>query len=1323
MTFERSHMENVAKSWQASVVDFTKRNNLLFFKPRTSNLDLANAQPQEINNLLAGNPASLKQLVNPIQYEESQKVVMKLQAKQKYLLEELGVSPLFIAIGFCSWVEAEASGNSPEEQTTNAPVFLLQIEIENKRSNQDGWRLRPTADLKINGVLTHVAASSGIKFDEDSIFKNLPEVITLDDLLQNLDLLADTLGKLEGFKTSNHVYLSAFGYQDEAIYRDLTDIDALLESEIVRALAGDSGAIAELQKDLSLNLSAPDYVEPALENLILDADSSQIEAINSALAGRNLVVEGPPGTGKSQTIANMLAECMAQGKRVLFVAQKRAAITAVLSRLKSRGLDILVLDVHDASRGPQVAAQIADSYENMRSAQQVDLQNIHEELKQARDKLVGLRETVFTEVRGLGLTLYQLQDYYHAVEPEKRPQWRLEASVLESLTNQDFMIAIKSVRQAVESQGLRKNFDSRSNSWNVNTIRTADDVSLLSTTALNFVNKQLRALENLPLANNSTISVAEFYRNVITYLLTMWLSQNAPKLLGKSIDGSDIEIGLAIYGKLNYKAPILKKLQVRIKTAFAAPRDKSLRFQAFTYLRRLRDEGTGAAPSKSDERITNLDELIECADNFQQLLAGTQGVQLESTSTKEFARHILELAKDPSQYLIAKYWEAYDALARLNLLDALLELGKIDSEGSLTADEAEGIFKAAIAGTLIEKTLIDDERVRGLDSQTLENITRSFQKYDRAHLRQNAEKILRLAGENFRVAINEHVQEHQYLQNEAAKKRAHKPLRELIRRAPNLMLAANPVWAMSPIQVASLLPRTKLFDIIIFDEASQIRPEMAIPSIIRGKSAVIAGDSNQLPPTNFFSGAGLSQSEGEEDDSEQRIDGSVIDDTIRDSESILEAVERVVGAGKKRLLWHYRSRDERLIALSNLEIYGNSLTTFPASDTPDALNHVLVSKDSNRSVVTASQNSEVRKVIELIQQHSKMHPAESLGVITFGIKHLSKIEMALAQARRDDKQLDSWLDDKGDEGFFLKNLERVQGDERDAIIISTGYGRDESGKMSLRWGPLTSIEGRRRLNVAISRAKRRMTLVTNFTFADLAQVSIKPGTGVELFMFFLEYISNDGANYRNSSNVTPLNGFELDIKRQLEAQGLNLVPQFGVCNYRIDFAVRHPQHSDSFVLAIEADGASYHSGHIARERDRLRQMLLEERGWKFHRIWSSDWFRSPQEEVKKVLNAYQSALEGEASESESYLDEDIVAGTGHVPSRSLPHPGFGDGRPIDEYTSHEIDSVVRYIISDGLLRTDDEIIEEASKSIFGYAKTGVRIKKRVQESIHRVMKG
>jgi very-short-patch-repair endonuclease len=372
-------------------------------------------------------------------------------------------------------------------------------------------------------------------------------------------------------------------------------------------------------------------------------------------------------------------------------------------------------------------------------------------------------------------------------------------------------------------------------------------------------------------------------------------------------------------------------------------------------------------------------------------------------------------------------------------------------------------------------------------------------------------------------------------------------------------------------------------------------------------------------------------------------------------------------------------------------------------------------------VVAGINNNEVEKTIELVKDHYRTHPQESLGVITFGVNHLEKLEIALEAERLKDSGFDRWLDSNDKEPFFMKNLERVQGDERDAIIIFTGYGKATDGKISMQWGPLTQEVGRRRLNVAISRAKRRMTLVSTMSSAELSNANVKPGTGVDLYLKFLEYMENDGTGYRRSAMEVPLNPFELDIKRKMESAGLVVTTQFGVGNYRLDFVIHDPENPERYLLAVEADGASYHSGHTARERDRLRQMALEDRGWLFHRIWSTDWFRDPDGEIEKLLIAvrerrgsFQKLTDVIRDDQLELDDEDeFLERTGEVPVRYI-------ASSIDQYSRSHIEKVVRYILSDGKIYTNDQIVEEAARYWLGLSKLTQRARRTIESEIERI---
>jgi very-short-patch-repair endonuclease len=343
-------------------------------------------------------------------------------------------------------------------------------------------------------------------------------------------------------------------------------------------------------------------------------------------------------------------------------------------------------------------------------------------------------------------------------------------------------------------------------------------------------------------------------------------------------------------------------------------------------------------------------------------------------------------------------------------------------------------------------------------------------------------------------------------------------------------------------------------------------------------------------------------------------------------ESILNALGSVLGF--RMLLWHYRSRDERLIAYSNAHFYDRTLTTFPGTGGSSVLRYVPVAWQPGAD--TNSPAPEVDAVVDLIIEHARERPEESLGVITMGIRHRDRIEERLRQRLSQDPQLAAelagFLDEGRHERFFVKNLERVQGDERDAVIMSIGYGKNSRGDLPYRFGPLLTEGGERRLNVAVTRAKNRITLVSSFSAHDM-DPNRSNAEGVKLLRQYLQYVESDGTNLGDRVPDKPaLNPFEIDVRDTLLRHGLKLTPQYGTSGYWIDFAVQHPLQPGRFVLAIDCDGATYHSSRSARDRDRLRQEQLERQGWRFHRIWSTEWFHDKQACADKAVAAYHEAV-------------------------------------------------------------------------------------------------
>src|SRR5580704_8115528 len=422
---------------------------------------------------------------------------------------------------------------------------------------------------------------------------------------------------------------------------------------------------------------------------------------------------------------------------------------------------------------------------------------------------------------------------------------------------------------------------------------------------------------------------------------------------------------------------------------------------------------------------------------------------------------------------------------------------------------------------------------------------------------------------------------------------------------------------MSPLMVSQVLPATRLFDVVIFDEASQIVPADAIPSIMRGHQIVVAGDDRQLPPTNFFR-----QLSDEADDPGEDDDGLVSFGT--GFESVLDALRPLLPTAP--LTWHYRSRDERLVAFSNARIYGGALTTFPGVFRDECLRHVVVAQGPGAGQ-EVSVTAEVRRVVELVLEHARKRPQESLGVIALGVKHAERIDGTLRKVlaeRPEFADTEAFFADDRPEPFFVKNLERVQGDERDAIILSIGYGKHPDGRMRYQWGPLLRDGGERRLNVAATRAKHRLTLVSSFSGYDVDPERVTKA-GARLLADYLEYASS-GGTAPEASGAAELNPFEADVKERLAACGITVVPQYGVGGYRVDFAATHPEDAGRMVLAIEADGESYRESGSVRDRDRLRGEHLQRLGWHYHRLWSTNWLQDPQGEVAKVRAAYQRAV-------------------------------------------------------------------------------------------------
>jgi very-short-patch-repair endonuclease len=612
--------------------------------------------------------------------------------------------------------------------------------------------------------------------------------------------------------------------------------------------------------------------------------------------------------------------------------------------------------------------------------------------------------------------------------------------------------------------------------------------------------------------------------------------------------------------------------------------------------------------------------------------------------------------------------------------------------------EALKINKELIASTFLKRfyrlwvdaVIPDFPAVDSFRSRNHEDVINEFHKLDVTQMsiaRSRIKEHLASRLPNLNVATTA-VDEVGILRRELGKQRKIMPLRKLFRAIPNLLLTLKPCLMMSPLSVSLFLQADRYkFDVVIFDEASQVCTEDAVGAIMRGAQVIIAGDSKQLPPTSFFA---ANTSDGDFDTDEE--DEDKFDDADA-FESILD--ESVTVLPERTLRWHYRSRHEHLIAFSNAKIYNHDLVTFPShiDNVPDnGVEYFHVSDGVYDRGGKKNNINEAKRVAELVFEHFKNQPYRSLGVVTFSEAQQQAVETAIRQLRLQHQRFEGFFNEDKEEAFFIKNLENVQGDERDTIIFSIGYAKDPNGVMYMNFGPLSRSGGHRRLNVAITRAKYNVKLVGSIHPTDI-KLENTNSEGVKLLRSYIEFAINGAEVLQRelsySDTVQVDSPFEESVYDFLVKNRFKVVTQVGCSGYRIDLAVKHPTLDGRFVIGIECDGATYHSTRTARERDRLRQTVLEDIGWKIYRIWSTDWVKDPITEGQKLIDAVNKAIseyqeDGIPTENDQEIVEKLPSSdnflTVEVSAATLNHDEDTSNNPymFDYYEEADVYEVERH---------------------------------------------
>ncbi len=1358
----RETVERATTQWARDLTDESGRNRLLYYRDlKIGTLDLAEADPRAVDRLRNGRKVLLSQLFPApvdddyltLEFEdqtdngdqdlvaEAIKRARSISRKAQEYFEEKGIQTLFLGWGMATWT-AQSTRATPA-----APVLLCPIGLHRKGSAETDYDFELTGEWTLNdALLQHLANEFQVDVSGEDLMDPYRdgEQISPDEEQAIFAELSRRAGNVPDFAIAERLIAGNFMYKKMPMVNDIkNNLDALTSHDLIAALAGDEAAVesVRLHSDHPIDSSLPDALPPADEFLVLNADFSQNAAINAALSGHSFVLQGPPGTGKSQTISNLIATLMAQGKRVLFVAEKRAAIDAVVKRLTHVGLDRFVMDLHGGvSSRRKLAQQLKQSLTDIAGTHAVNQQELHQHLQKSRQELSGYVEALHQEREPWGLSyfevlsgLLQLETSESPAEVKPQPSMRFSSSALAELDEATTHQVRRDLKDWVDlSEPLR----SGRSPWAGSHVSSEEEArsALDACSGLaGELTSSWQAQEELlvgKLGIDDPGSVAN-WGNVISEIpeLARAVAKTEAALtleifnadLDKLVQHLDPGTGNGLsrlFNKLfnkEYKSALSELESLKPGLSTRNVRDLFEEVEAaHTLTHRWTDLGCSGSPQvlvNADSAFEAFGKMKEAVDKLTVLMAEDE---FAGKTTEEISSLTQELLND--QHTLFQLPRLHDVEHRLRAVHVGPLLDKV-TNGAMSDDALETAFDHSRLRSIQREVLLVDSRLSGFQGSRQSRYVREFQQADTKHLQGNPARVARRIAEHAVTALSQNPGQDQLIRKEAGKKTRHLPLRSLFEQAPEALAAVRPCWAMSPLDVAQTLPPRPLFDLVVFDEASQVLPCDAIPALLRGQRAMVAGDSRQLPPTTFFDSSG-----GDDDLDEE-------DESMADYESILDVMDARLS--RRPLTWHYRSQDERLIAYSNQEIYHGSLTTFPGTNSDKCLSWVLVPHRTGVATKKGSNSDEVLQVVDLMIDNARARPDETLGVIAMGINHANRIEEVLRQrlGEESDPDLEDFFNEANEERVFVKNLERVQGDERDAIILSIGYGKNADGRMLHNFGPLNREGGERRLNVAITRARKRMTLVSSFDYADMDPEKTR-STGAKMLRGFLKFAQSGGTELDGADAAEPLNPFEIDIRDKLTAAGLAVVPQYGCSGYRIDFAVRHPSKPGQFALAVEADGASYRSSHTARDRDRLRQEHLERLGWRFCRIWSTDWYNDHRREVDRVLAAYEKAVSeidsgrvtppnaaaGRADLSEA-PDLGTPAETSEAPPRRGTRPWIRRyASSIDEYSQAELVALGMWIESDHLPRTDAQLFEEIFDEL-PFNRRGAKIKAAIDEAI------
>ncbi|QES89652.1 DUF3320 domain-containing protein [Rhizosphaericola mali] len=1334
-SLELTDLSNLTKQkiWERKLLDLSLRNNLLNIRFTKSMLQIVDLKINLLEDTLAdgktytihpndNQPITRKygnyiaplhsslplfkladeefkynRLLTTYHSDDLETILTNLYRSSKLAEEENGKSTLYLGLGLLKWFDSKA-----KTIPRFAPILLVPVELSRKSANTK-YTLRSREEETMINITLVEYLKQEYKLNLNAL-ENLPMDESGVDVGKVLAIIRNAIMNLEGWDVMEQIVLGIFSFNKLILWQDISKYsEEIQKSSIVKSLI--EGKLSASLESVESDDAALENLPAALLTLPISADNSQLNAVKNANLNKTFILHGPPGTGKSQTITNIIADALANGKKVLFVAAKKAALDVVHHRLESIGLSPFTLELHsNKSKKSDVLQQFERTLDVPKYQLNRDfvleggrLDERKKELNKFVTQLhhknnigwsifdslsfIEINEITFKNELKLSIDIDQLDEQ----QWNEWLDWLKPFSAVAAKIGQPSQHPLKSVKLTAHRYESKSNLSTSIEEY-IHCSQKASAVFQQYLLAEKDITLFVPVISFIKANKIRPILFDFIFDKEKNRTLKFWLSENEKHAEIESHILSNFNKSILKFDSENWnfqwnqskhawffpkwlkQRKIKAQLQGFAKIKLSSEQDID---QIFTQLETYKAVLNNLSDTKyqqfgslynayfSSEKL-NIDAIEKDLENIvklQELLQLSNVADSESWIKHNFITENIDKNIDAPLSLSQKLEEARNHLStflysigdkdELEVINASLpkledwinynifkfKADKLNLHWFIEKLE-QGIFDTGNIEIEFYKILHLNNFIQGInakeilnrfDASVYESMIHQYKDLHKEFIEISKNKLIVQLSSNIPNFNQEAVQSSEIgiLQKAIRSKGRGLSIRKLFDQIPTLIPRLKPCMLMSPISVAQYFNVNQdHFDLVIFDEASQLPTSESISALARAKQAIIVGDPKQMPPTSFFA-----SSKTDEDNYELEDLESILDDCL------------ALSIPSNYLLRHYRSKHESLISFSNKHFYDSKLLTFPS---PDDLNQKVTFefvKGFYDKGKTRTNIHEAEAIVNYIKTHLTTKNEKSLGVVTFSQIQQNLIEDLLQKMFQENPLLDEYAMQLV-ESIFIKNLENVQGDERDIILFSIGYGPDESGKVSMNFGPLNRDGGWRRLNVAVTRARYEMKIFSSL-IGDQIDLNRTKSEGVKGLKDFLNFAQKGNLPLKNLENTISNSSLVDSIADSLQHKGLHIKKNIGTSNYKVDIGIIHPNNEKEYVLGILLDGENYYHIHTTNDRELLAPGVLKSLGWDIFRIWSLDWIKNKEQIVANILCLIEEIINRPKVENDTVLDNKI----------------------------------------------------------------------------------